>query len=82
MRAPLAVGRASFGGSMRILLLGAGGLLFGLIEQAVAQVIAPAQFEVAVQEPVQPSGPCPPFYLPADSPPVAAGPTLLKAVES
>ncbi len=35
-----------------------------------------------VQEPVQPSGPCPPFCLPADPPPLAAGPTLLKAVES
>jgi uncharacterized protein (TIGR03435 family) len=34
-----------------------------------------------VMEPV-PRGPCPPLCLPADPPPLAAGPTLLKAVES
>ncbi len=39
---------------MRIVLLGAGSLLFGLIAQVVAQVIAPAtpaQFEVAAIKP-------------------------------
>ena len=34
-----------------------------------------------VMEPVQ-RGPCPPWCLPADPPPLAAGPTLMKAVES